>query len=324
MLRKLNVMQRFLNILAWRSRQPPLGRWGAAVFLSLLALLVRLGLGGLHGANPALAFYPAILLAAVFLGWREATLVLGLSVAAGIYLFLSPGLYLLPIGWTAIGGLNIGIITALIAAAEELAAANERQRILFQEAQHRVANTLQAVVSTLEIARRRIASSPEEAARLLEEAIQRFIASGDVHRRLSDPKLFRRALGSILQDAVFTVIDNQTVNLLFDIEELDLSFDQMSTITMLVIEIANNAQKHVFQGGHGSMFSVSLKALPDRRAMLAIRDDGPGMAPFADAGPTENRLGLRIVRGLVNELFGTFSVTPGKGTQVVVEFPVSR
>ena len=324
MLRKHNVMQKFLNVLTWRSRQSPLVRWGGAAFLFLIALSVRVGLGALHGANPAMAFYPAILLASVVLGWKEAILVLGLSVAAGIGMFLSPGMYLLPIGWIVIGGLNIAIITALTAAAEALAAANERQRLLFIEVQHRVANTLQAVVGTLEIARIRVRTSPDDAAKLLDESAQRFAASADVHRRLSDPKLFRRALGSILRDAVFTVIDHHTVRLVFDVEELDLTFDQMSTITMLVIEIANNAQKHVFQHGQGSNFAVSLKALSNHRAMLAVRDDGPGMAPSFDVASTDPRLGLGIIRGLVKELHGTFSVTPGRGTEVVVEFPTSR
>ncbi len=312
-------MKRFINISAWRSRQPASVRWGGAIFLFGIALSARFGLGGLNGANPGLTFYPAMLLASVFLGWKEALLVLGLSVSVGAYLFLRPDMYLLPVGWTVVGGLSIAIIAALTAAAEELAAANERQRVLFQEVQHRVANTLHAVVGTLEIARRR---SPTEAAKFLDEAAQRFAASAEVHRRLSDPKLFRREAGSVLQDAVLTVVDQNATTLTFDIEELDLTYDQMSTITMLVIEMANNAQKHVFQHGRGSSFSVSLKATVGRRAMLRICDDGPGIWYSSDAGSTEQTLGFKIIRGLVNELGGTFSVTSMNGTEIVMEFPI--
>ncbi len=317
-------MQRLVNILMWRSRQPALIRWGGASFLIVLAVSARFALGGLHGANPALSFYPAILLASILFGWKEALLVLGLSVAAGAYLFLSPAMYLLPVGWLLVGGLNIAIIAALNAAAVELAAANERQRVLFQEVQHRVANTLQAVVATLEAAKRRAVSSPTEAAKLMDDAAQRFAASADVHRRLSDPKLFMRALGSILRDAVFTVIDQHAVNLTFDVQEVDLTFDQMSTVTMLVIEIANNAQKHVFQHGYGFNFSVSLKESPGRRATLLICDDGPGLTQPVDGGSTEQRLGFRVIRGLVNELHGTLSVTSMQGTVITVAFPIGR
>jgi two-component sensor histidine kinase len=317
-------MQQFLRILGWRSRQTPLIRWGGAIFLFLVALSARSALGPLHGGNFALTVYPTILLATVVLGWNEALLLLGILVAAGAYLFLPPGTYLLPVGWLFVGGLNIAVVAALSALAEELAAANRRQRVLFREAQHRVANTLQAVVGTLEVAGRRMMSSPAEAAQLMEEAAQRFAASADVHRRLNDLTLFQRSLGSILQDAVSTVIDRYAVNLIFDVEEPDLTFEQKSIIAMLVIEAANNSQKHVFQQGHGSNFSVSLKALPDRRAMLTILDDGPGLAQVLDVKSKNQRLGLRLIRDLASELDGTFAVTSRNGTGIIVEFPIHR
>ena len=90
--------------------------------------------------------------------------------------------------------------------------ANERQRVLFLELQHRVANTLQSVSGTLEIARRRIDTEPAEAKRILEDAVSRILASADVHRRLNDPTLFEQGLLSILRDAVPTVIDGHRLN----------------------------------------------------------------------------------------------------------------
>jgi two-component sensor histidine kinase len=315
-------MPKLLEILNWRSRQSPLFRWGGAIFLFLVALSAPSALGPFHGGNSTLTIYPTIFLASVLLGWKEALLFLGLLVAAGEYLCLSTSMYLIPVGWLFVGGLNIAVVAALTALAEELAAANRRQRVLFREAQHRVANTLQAVVGALEAGRRRMMSSPTEAAELMEEAAKRVAASADIHRRLSDLTLFQRSLRSILQDAVSTVIDRHKVNLIFDVKELDLTFEQMSITTMLVIEAANNAQKHVFRLGRGSNFSVSLKALPDRRALLMIWDDGPGLAQGLDTEPKDQRLGFQIIRDLASELDGTFSVTPGIG--IIVEFPIRR
>jgi cysteine sulfinate desulfinase/cysteine desulfurase-like protein len=64
-----------------------------------------------------------------------------------------------------VGTLNIAIIIALKALTQELAEANERQKVLFQELQHRVADTLQSTIGKLEIVRRRMISSPAEAAK---------------------------------------------------------------------------------------------------------------------------------------------------------------
>lgn len=317
-------MDRVAWILAWRSGQPAINRWLAAAALFVVALSARIALGRLHGANPVITFYPAILLAALLLGWKQALVLLLLAVTAGAYLFLQPGMYLQPIAWIIVGALNIFIIAILEGAAGELAAANERQRLMFQELQHRVANTLQAACGTLEIAQRRMNNSPADAARLLEEAAHRLAASADVHRRLNDPALFARGLGSILPDAVTSVIDRHRVTVAFDIDDLELSFDQMSNLTLLVIEIANNAQKHVFHHNLGSAFSVSLKASPNHRAMLIIRDDGPGLLKSDDANGGDQGLGFRIIQGLTKQLPGTLSVTPGPGTEIVIEFPLSR
>jgi two-component sensor histidine kinase len=316
-----SLTERVVAILAWRSDQPAVVRWLSALVLFGLAVLARFAMGDLHGATPGLAFFPFILLVAALVGWQEALLVLALSVAAGVYLFLPDKLYLQPIGWTVVGSINIAIIAVLKNVARELAVANERQLVMFQELQHRVANTLQAVVGTLEAARKQVASAPTEAAARLEDAVGRISTSADVHRRLNDPTLFQRELGSILRDVVSSAIDRHRVIITFDVVPPDLSFDQMSNITMLVAEIANNAQKHVFQPGLGSKFDVSLKAVTKDRAMLVVRDDGPGMVVADNPKGQDSRLGFKVIRSLTAQLGGLLTVTPGNGTEIVIEFP---
>lgn len=314
--------RRLTNLLAWRAKQPVLARWLVALALLGAALAVRMNLGPLEGANPALTFYPAILLAAVLLGWQQAAAVLVGAVAIGGYLFVPAGKELLPVAWLVVGGFNIAIIAGLQHLAQELTGANERQRILFQELQHRVANTLQSVIGTFEVVRKRIPSCPAEAAAMLESASARIAAAADVHRRLNDPALFQRDLDGILRDAVATVVDRRIVQPHFDVEPLSLTFDQMSTITMLVIEAANNAQKHVFQHGRGSMLAVSLRARGDGRAVLTVKDDGPGRT--AAEAASGRGLGLGILEGLVRQLDGTLHVVAGPGTEIAVEFPLPR
>src|SRR5271165_2425255 len=138
------------RILRWRSRQPTLIRWAEAAALFGIAFAIRFSGGRLQWAMPFLSFYPAVLVAALLLGWQEAVFVLVLSLAAGTYFFLPPSMSLLPAGWAFVGAVNILIIIALKALAQKLAEANERQKVLFEELQHRVANTLQIAAGTLE------------------------------------------------------------------------------------------------------------------------------------------------------------------------------
>jgi hypothetical protein len=81
-------------------------------------------------------------------GWAEAVTVLALSIISGLLLFLPRDMYLVPVGWTFVGGFSIAVIALLRNLAQQLAAVNERQRLLFRELQHRVANSLQSVIGT--------------------------------------------------------------------------------------------------------------------------------------------------------------------------------
>ena len=317
-------MWRLARMLRLRWRQPALTRWLAAAALFGVALTIRFSLGPLYGAIPFLSFYPAILVAAVLLGWKEAIFVLVLSLSAGWYFFLPPGMMLLPAGWAFVGALNIAIIIALKALAEQLAEAHERQRLLFQELQHRVANTLQATVGKLESVRRTIGSRAAEAANMLEEAIGRMSASAEMHRRLHDPAVFDNGLESMLQEVVATVIDQASVTVNLKVEELDLSLDQKSVIAMLVMEAAHNSAKHVFQRDLGSRFEVALQALPGHRAILRVNDDGPGAADAGDEQPSQQNLGMRILQGLADQIHGTLAAELDRGGKFMVDFPVRR
>lgn len=177
---------------------------------------------------------------------------------------------------------------------------------------------------SLRLARMRMDSDPSAAARLLDVAAQRIDAAANVHRRLNDPSLFRQGLHPILKGAVSSILDIERVDLIVEIDEVALSFDQMSMITMLVIELANNAQKHVFRKGLGTRFTMKLQRIAADRAALTVWDDGPGAFQTADADIVDDGLGLGIVRDLVAQLRGRLSLTPGRGTEFIVEFPVGQ
>jgi two-component sensor histidine kinase len=311
------------GMLTWGSTAGPIARWTVASGLFVIAFGLRLLLGSAYGANPALTFYPAILLGAVLIGWKEATWILFLSVASGTYMFVSPEMYLRPLAWAVVGGLTIAIVYRLKTLAEELAVANDRQRLLFQELQHRVANTLQGVAGGLALAERRITTSPAEASQMLKELSHRVAASSEVHRRLTDPALFEaRTLESILEDAVVTVVDAKNVHLDIEADDVPLTFDQFSILTMLAIEIANNAQKHVFAAGRGTMLCICIRKVAEERAMLIARDDGPGLPSEAGTVVSDSRIGLELMRSLAQQLRGVLSITSSAGTAIVVEFPI--
>jgi two-component sensor histidine kinase len=303
-------------LLRWRGRQPPLVRWVEAIALFGIALAIRFALGDVPGGGLFLTFYPALLIATIFLGWQEAAFILVLSLAAGWYFFLPRDMTVFIAGAGVVGATNIAIIIALKALTQQLAEANERQRLLFQELQHRVANTLQSTVATLERIRRTITLNATDSA-LLDQAIERMFVSAEIHRSLHDPTLFDSGLEPILREVVGMVIDRERVIVNWKIEKIDLSLDQMSVLAMLVMEIANNAAKHVFQRDLGSHFDVELLALSGRRVMLKVSDDGPGVEDSEE----NQGLGTQILKGLADQISGSLTIAHDHGTTVRVGFP---
>jgi two-component sensor histidine kinase len=125
----------------------------------------------------------------------------------------------------------------------------------------------------------------------------------------------------MLREVVGSVVDGSAVDPTFHVEELDLSLDQLSIIAMLVIEVTNNAMKHVFQQQLGSRLQVTLVAIPGRRAMLAIKDDGPGTGESVNSTPSGQNLGMRIIQGLAGQIEGSVAIKHDQGTEVAVTFP---
>ena len=93
---------------------------------------------------------------------------------------------------------------------------------------------------------------------------------------------------------------------------------------MLVIEVANNSAKHVFRRNLGSLFEVSLVALPGHRATLRVKDDGPGTTDPGEIASTREKLGMRILQGLADQIHGTLATELDQSGNVMVDFPTVR
>jgi two-component sensor histidine kinase len=74
---------------------------------------------------------------------------------------------------------------------------------------------------------------------------------------------------------------------------------------------------------------VELKALPGRRVMLKVSDDGPGIEDDAEKHPAApsisplavQGLGTQILKGLTDQINGTLTIAHDRGTTVRVDFP---
>jgi hypothetical protein len=323
------------KIMAWVGpisaivRRQPSGLRASAIAVALFAasLAARLALEPWLSPIAFVTFYPAIILATLLCGWRQGVFVVLLSMTAGWYLFIEPrgsfafagvGTPIILASFLAVALFQVALVAALAKLVRRLEALQAVHADLFRELQHRVANNMQLVASTLHVAQRRI--SDPEAREAIGQATARVDAMARLHRKLYDPDSYRNGLEPVLREVLGETFQQLPVRLDIRLVPRPLSIGQMTAIVLLVNEAAINAAKHVFRPERGSAFEVELRPCEDGLMRLVVCDDGPGLGPVPTGRDVSRRLGMTIMQSLARQLGGCLEVLDGPGMSLGVSF----
>jgi two-component sensor histidine kinase len=191
-------------------------------------------------------------------------------------------------------------------------------RLLAQEIDHRVKNSLQLVSSLLRMQARR-AQDGGVSAQLL-EADRRVRSIATVHQQLYQAGSLAGVdvcefVTSLVKDISETSPAGIEVSSTCD--KGRIAPDQAASVGLIVNELMANAFKHAFSEGQAGTVRVSL-GVEGEACVVEVADDGAGYgAPVDGKG-----LGTRIIAGLVERLGGTLERLPNMpGTLVRVRFP---
>ena len=185
----------------------------------------------------------------------------------------------------------------------DLRAANERLEMLIREVHHRVANSLQMVLSFVSM---QAGQTADPAARdALETTQNRIQAISKVHHRLYT----REDLTTIdLDDYLETLVKDlraslgkrqRPVKLALEAEPVEVSPDEAVSIGVIVNELVSNAAKYAFAGDEGGTITIAL-APQGAGYTLSISDDGSGYDRAAP--PKGSGMGMRIVTAVSRSL----------------------
>ena len=89
---------------------------------------------------------------------------------------------------------------------------------------------------------------------------------------------------------------------------------------MILVELLSNSLKYAFPGFLGEIINVELKS-EGGKIILTVEDNGIGLPTDFDITKIES-LGLHIVNLMVTQLSGKIKFILGKGTKIVLEFPL--
>lgn len=206
---------------------------------------------------------------------------------------------------------------------EDLTASLENNRVLMMEVHHRVKNNLQIVSSLLQMQGWQV-GDPRMRSHF-DEACGRILSLAKVHEMLYkqdnvasiDFVSYARTLCAELFK-MYGVRDDW-VSLKFESGSLALALDKAVPLALIVHELVANAVKHAFTEKGGEL-RLAVVAEGDT-GVLKVADDGlSGVA----IGAENASLGMRMVAVLVKQIHGTLSETRGRGTEVVVRFPLAE
>lgn len=260
--------------------------------------LLRMALDPLLGSTLWFpTYYPAALIGTLFLGWRAGLILTLLSAIAANYFFVPPRYDFPPLHERDIAGTLVFlaadcvIITAaglLRTALVRLQAANEREKILNIELQHRMKNTLAVVQGLVAQTAKRGTHDPKQFQQILQGRLE---ALGSAHDLLSTglwetcalPELADRALAPFREHGRITVGGPACT----------LRAECCVPLVLALHELATNAVKYgALSVGQGRADLTWCEAKDNEDAVIVrwVEQDGPVVTE-----PKRRGLGTRLL-----------------------------
>ena len=206
---------------------------------------------------------------------------------------------------------------------EELKKSLEERELLLTEIHHRVKNNLQVIIGLLELQKEQL--TDENAKKSFTEAQSRVGTIGLIHQNLYQ----NEHLGSIefcsfardLSRKVTELFENQNNPFTFILEkkEVYIDIDTAVPLGLILNELLTNSYKHFSKGSKEKKISINLNMLNRGHYELVYKDNGPGIKKAVDFD-TSTSLGLKLIRGLAKQLYGTASYRFENGSVFTILF----
>jgi two-component sensor histidine kinase len=205
---------------------------------------------------------------------------------------------------------------------EAWAEAVKLRDVLVNEVNHRVANTLQMVVSLLRLHDAALArADPSQAGAILREAQDRVSTIAVVHRQLRAAAAggvddVRKLLWSIADTLVAGFGMSDRVSVTVDATPVPLRAEEAVTLGLLLNEWVTNSLKYAYPDGRQGVIRIALH-IDGRDMVLDYADGGVGAGEHRREG-----LGTAITAGLTRQLQGSLERLSGRGEAYRLRFPM--
>ena len=191
---------------------------------------------------------------------------------------------------------------------------------LLKEIHHRVKNNLHTVISLLEIQAEFL---QDDALRAIETSQHRIYAMSLLHQKLylsEDVKTVDVAdyLPELIAYLKESFDSYHFIDYKLDIEPVQLDVSQAMPLGLIINEAVSNAIKYAFTGKKDNIISIKVHRTSNE-VILKIADNGTGFNMEAE-NAKPGSLGLKLIRGLSEDINATVQFENKKGTHITITF----
>jgi len=198
----------------------------------------------------------------------------------------------------------------------------EEKEWLVKEIHHRVKNNFHIVMGLLRTQSAYLQS--EEAIQAVAESQQRIQAMSLVHQKLyQSDNLSAINMADYIHELVDSLKDSlhnsQRIKFHLDIDPVKMSVSYSIPIGLILNEAITNSLKHGFRDQQEGNITITLKSQPQNHFLLSVKDNGVGL-PASFNSENQASMGMRLMRGLSEDIDATFQVNNNGGTTIVLDF----
>ncbi|MBD2562140.1 hypothetical protein H6G95_16250 [Nostoc linckia FACHB-391] len=208
-------------------------------------------------------------------------------------------------------------------AEEQIKASLQEKEVLLKEIHHRVKNNLQIISSLLNLQAEYLKDN--QALEVFKDSQNRIESMALIHEKLYQSQdLARINFADYIQDLVTNLfysynVNSNTITLKMKVEEVFLAIDAAIPCGLIINELISNSLKYAFPERELGEICIDFCSIEPNLFTLTISDDGVGLAQDFDFQATES-LGLRLVKGLTQQLQGNIDFISDNGVKYTIQF----
>jgi two-component sensor histidine kinase len=193
---------------------------------------------------------------------------------------------------------------------------------LLKEVNHRVKNNLHMVISLLESQAMYLEN---DALKAMETSKHRIFSMSLIHQKLYQSDDVKTIDMSVcLPELVNYLRDSfdagKYIHFSLEVDPVQLSVSQAIPLALVLNEAITNSVKYAFPGNRRGEISIKLRQTGEDIELI-IRDNGVGMVKATEDTYLDS-LGLKLMRGLIEEISGQIQFENNNGTVIRITFKI--